>query len=51
MLRLLDDKLPLAELQAIMAVVAKVEGGYVGGWGGAGHWFTCANGHPYYIGK
>jgi hypothetical protein len=49
-LRLLDDKLSLAELKTIMAEVSKVEGGWPGGWGGADHWFICSNGHPYYIG-
>eukprot|EP00953_Heterococcus_sp_UTEX-ZZ885_P029757 15778-Heterococcus_DN1.PRE.3 len=48
--RLLDDRLSLSELKAIMEEMAKTEGGSPGGWGGAGHWFTCANGHPYYIG-
>jgi hypothetical protein len=48
--RLLDDKLPLAEIKAIVAEVSKVEGGWPGGWGGAGHWFMCPNNHPYIIG-
>ncbi|KAG5175929.1 hypothetical protein JKP88DRAFT_249852 [Tribonema minus] len=50
-LALRAKQLTAAELQAIVAEVDRVEGGNNAGWTGAGHWFTCPGGHPYFIGE
>jgi hypothetical protein len=51
LLRVLEDTLTTAQLAAIMREVERFEGGYPLGWNGQGHWFTCPNGHIYYIGE